>query len=88
MPPNLPITIQQKSLEEYCLRYHIQRLAVFSFALREDFTEESDWDLLMEFQDGHTPGWEIVAIADELSTLFGRTVDLRTSGDLSRYFRQ
>ncbi|OKH19057.1 nucleotidyltransferase family protein [[Limnothrix rosea] IAM M-220] len=84
----LPITINQESLEEYCLRHHIQRLAVFGSALRDDFTKESDLDLLVEFQDSHTPGWEIVTIADELSTLFGRRVDLRTSMDLSRYFRQ
>ncbi|WP_323254458.1 hypothetical protein [Spirulina sp. CCNP1310] len=36
---------------------------------------------------GKTPGLAIVTIADELSDLFGRVVDLRTSGDLSRYFR-
>ncbi len=88
MSTTVPINIDQECLEECCLRYHIRRLAVFGSVLRNDFMQESDLDLLVKFQDGHTSGWEIVAIADELSALFGRTVDLRTPMDLSRYFHQ
>lgn len=84
----LPIDLEQTRLKEYCLRYRIRRLALFGSVLRDDFTPESDLDLLVEFQQGHTPGWEIVTIADDFSRLFGRRVDLRTSMDLSRYFRQ
>ena len=84
----LPISIDKSCLEKYCLRYHIRRLALFGSVLRDDFSQDSDVDVLVEFQADHIPGWEIVTLADELSSLFGRTVDLRTSMDISRYFRQ
>lgn len=60
---------------------------MFGSVLRDDFTSKSDVDVLVQFLPGKTPGLAIVTIADELSDLFGRVVDLRTSGDLSRYFR-
>ena len=62
---------------------------MFGSALRSDFGPESDIDLLVEFEPGRTPG--LLGIADMelgLSRMFGRKVDLRTLGDLSRYFRQ
>lgn len=50
---------------------------MFGSALRDDFRSDSDIDLLVEFQPGHTPGWEIVDLEEELSGLFGgRKIDL------------
>jgi predicted nucleotidyltransferase len=50
---------------------------------------DSDVDLLVEFEPGEEPGLIGVAnLESELSILLGgRRVDLRTPGDLSRYFR-
>ena len=62
-------------------------MSLFGSVLREDFTDQSDVDVLVEFLPGKTPGLAIVRMADKLSDLFGRTVDLRTPRDLSRYFR-
>ena len=62
---------------EFCRRHHIRRLSVFGSVLRDDFRPDSDVDVLVEFQPGHTPGWEVVDLEDELSGLFGgRPVDL------------
>ena len=48
----------------------------------------SDIDLLVEFEPEHIPGLiGIAAMEIELSALLGKKVDLRTAGDLSRYFR-
>jgi predicted nucleotidyltransferase len=55
--------------------------------LRDDFRPDSDVDVLVEFEKGHTPGWDIVSIEDELSSLLSRKVDLHTRNDLSRYIR-
>jgi uncharacterized protein len=64
-------------LAEFCRRHHVQRLSLFGSVLRDDFRPDSDVDVLIEFEPGHTPGWEIVDIADELSNVFGgRRVDL------------
>ncbi len=57
--------------------------------MRDEMTEDSDIDLLVEFEEGHVPGlFGIVRMERELSGLLdGMTIDLRTPGDLSRYFR-
>ena len=56
--------------------------------LREDFSGDSDVDLLVEFVPGRTPGLlAIAAMEIEFGELFGREVELRTVNDLSRYFR-
>jgi predicted nucleotidyltransferase len=50
---------------------------------------ESDIDLLVEFERGHVPGMISPAgMVIELAEMLGRKVDLRTAGDLSRYFRR
>lgn len=75
------------SLFRPALKRRGYQATVLFFVLRDDFTEDSDVDVLVEFLPGKTPGLAIVTLADELSNILGRVVDLRTSGDLSRYFR-
>jgi predicted nucleotidyltransferase len=48
--------------------------------LREDFGATSDIDVLVQFEDGHTPGWELFDLELELSETLGRRVDLSTPG--------
>ena len=84
------IVVPHDQIAECCRRHHIRRLAVFGSALRSDFNETSDIDILVEFEPDHIPGLLGMARMErELSALFGgRKVDLRTPEDLSRYFRQ
>lgn len=49
---------------------------------------ESDIDLLVEFKKGRTPGFAYAKIAEELSEIFEKQVDLHTHASLSKYFRQ
>jgi uncharacterized protein len=81
------IPVPQQALAEFCRRNHIRKLALFGSVLREDFTPESDVDVLVEFDPGHVPGLAFFGMEDELSSLLGRRVDLNTLGFLSRYFR-
>ncbi|MEO7194032.1 MAG: nucleotidyltransferase family protein [Pseudonocardiaceae bacterium] len=75
-------------LAAFARRYGIARLALFGSVLRGDFNENSDVDLLVEFEPGHTPGlFALAAMERELEATIGRAVDLRTYHDLSRYFR-
>ncbi|MFI5402877.1 MAG: nucleotidyltransferase family protein [Planctomycetota bacterium] len=71
----------------FCRGHRIRRLAIFGSALRDDFTQESDEDVLVEFESGVRVGWSFFAMQDELSEILGRKVDLNTEGYLSRYFR-
>lgn len=71
------VDFSPEKLRETCKRWHIRRLAIFGSALRDDFGPDSDVDVLVEFEEGHTPGWEIVDIGEDLSSVFGgRYVDI------------
>jgi predicted nucleotidyltransferase len=84
------VALNKEQIADFCRERHIKRLAVFGSALRPDFRPDSDIDLLVEFEPGHTPGlFGIARMERELSALLdGRKADLRTPQDLSRYFRQ
>jgi len=83
------IKVDKDRLGEFCRNNHIARLSFFGSVLRDDFSSDSDIDVLVDFEEGHTPGFLRVAqIERELSLLLdNRKVDLRTYQDLSRYFR-
>lgn len=83
------IELPKDQIAGFCRRNHIRRLAVFGSALRADFKESSDIDILVEFEPDHIPGlFGMARMERELSIVLGRKVDLRTPEDLSRYFRQ
>jgi predicted nucleotidyltransferase len=84
---NRRINISKRQLTAFCRKHHIKTLALFGSVLRDDFQPDSDVDVLVEFEEGHVPGFAIIDMENELSRLVGRKVDLRTPGDLSRYFR-
>lgn len=83
---DLPIRIPQQALAEFCRRHGIRRLALFGSVLRDDFTPESDVDVLVEFEPGRTPGFAFFGLQDDLSNMLGRRVDLKTPQCLSKYF--
>ena len=81
------IDVPRGRIVEFCRRHHICRLAFFGSVLRDDFTPESDVDVLVEFEAGKTPGLAFFRMQDELSEILGRRVDLNTSNELSKYFK-
>ena len=81
------IIIDNEQLAKICHRYNIRRLALFGSALRDDFSDESDVDMLVEFEPGKTPGFKFITLEEELSRLVGRTVDLVTFKALNRHLR-
>jgi hypothetical protein len=84
------IQINEKKISGFCRRNGIRKLSLFGSLLGNDFGEESDIDILVEFEKESIPGlMALNRMERELSDLFdGRKVDLRTPMDLSRYFRQ
>ena len=72
------IDIPKEEIAAFCQRNHIRRMALFGSVLRDDFTPESDVDVLVEFELDRTPGLEFITIQDELSEILGRQVDLYT----------
>jgi predicted nucleotidyltransferase len=92
MTPNLHETgnlrLPRDKIAEFCKRNRIRKLSLFGSALRGELREDSDIDLLVEFEPGHVPGLAFFAMQNELSEILGRKVDLNTPQFLSRYFRQ
>lgn len=82
------VAIPTQEIAEFCRRNHIRKLALFGSALRDDFTQESDLDLLVEFEPERIPGLAFFAMQRELSSILGRQVDLNTANYLSPRFRE
>ena len=83
------LQIDGPSITEFCQRHHLRRLAFFGSVLRDDFTENSDVDVLVEYSPEHVPGFIALAgMEEELSTILGRKADIRSAADLSHYFRE
>lgn len=86
-PNRLQIAVDRDALARYCRNHHIRRLAFFGSVVRDDFTPDSDVDVLVEFEPGHVPGLAFFAMKAELGQILGRRVDLNTWEGLSPYFR-
>jgi predicted nucleotidyltransferase len=83
------ISFSREMISDFCRRNRIRRLALFGSVLRQDFTDSSDVDVLVEFEPGARVGLiRLAGIEEELSKLLGRKVDLNTPGFLSPYFRE
>lgn len=86
---NTRIPIDRKQIVTICRKYHIQKLSLFGSVLRDDFRPDSDIDVLVEFEPGHTPGFlRLYQIEEELSpSLGGHRPDLVTPGFLNHRIR-
>ena len=70
------------------MRNRVRRLSLFGSVLREDFSPESDVDILVEFEPGTRMGLiRLSGLEIELGKIVGRKVDLNTAGFLSKYYR-
>lgn len=85
---SLQIAVPNEEIAAFCRRNHIRKLSFFGSVLRTDFAPDSDVDVLVEFEPGCVPGLAFFRMQRELSEILGRKVDLNTSEDLSRYFRE
>ena len=83
------IELPRDKIADFCKRNRIRRLSLFGSALKGRLRKDSDIDLLVELQPVETPSlFDLARMERELSKLLnGRKVDIRTPGELSRYFR-
>jgi len=81
------IEIPKEIIKDFCRRNHIRRLSLFGSVLRDEFTDDSDIGVLVEFRPGVSVGLRFFSMERELSELLGRKVDLNTPRFLSKYFR-
>ena len=73
------IEIPQHKIAQFCQRWGIHELAFFGSVLRDDFTPESDIDVLVSFRDGKRFSFSDLAnMEQELEAILGRPVDVGT----------
>jgi len=82
------IHVPRAAIAEFCRRHHIRKLSLYGSVLRDDFRPDSDIDVLVDFEPGHTVGWDIIDIEEELSGLLGgHKVDMVPEKYLNRRLR-
>jgi hypothetical protein len=79
------IVFSQKKINEFCKLLKIIRLEIFGSAIRDDFNEMSDIDLLVEYHpDFHRTLADMEEMQQEIEELFQRPVDLITRKTIER----
>lgn len=84
----LALDVNAGRLAEICGRFGIARLEIFGSVARGEADANSDIDVLYELRPGAHLGWDIERLADELSELFGRRVDLVSKRALHAQLRE
>jgi hypothetical protein len=86
---NAKIEIRKDRISDFCRRWKVAELALFGSVLREDFSDQSDVDVLVTFASD--AGWslfDLVYMQEELEQIFARPVDLVEKDGLRNPFRR
>jgi uncharacterized protein len=83
---NIRLPVEQ--LAVFCRRNPIARLSLFGSALREDFSDKSDVDLLVELLPPGVGLIKFLGMQYELEDMIGRKVDLRTPNEFRERIRE
>jgi len=71
------ISFSKAKIAAFCKRWQISEFSLFGSVLRDDFTPESDVDVLVNFhQQAKWSLWDLMDMTEELEKMFGRKVDL------------
>ena len=88
--PRIPIPYEE--VAAFCRKWSITELALFGSVLREDFTPESDVDVLARFgPDAERSFGAFMRAQDELAAMLGRKVDLvewQAAEESPNYYRR
>lgn len=81
----MKLQVNRDALAGFCREHGIARLEVFGSALRDDFRNDSDVDLLCSLRSDVKCGlFEWAALKIELGKIFGRPVDLVSRWGIER----
>jgi hypothetical protein len=77
--------LPKEKIADFCQRWEIVELALFGSVLRDDFSDDSDLDVLVTFAP--TSRWTLldhVEMQEELKEIVGRSVDLVSRRGIER----
>jgi predicted nucleotidyltransferase len=80
------LQIHSTAIAQLCLNRGIERLYAFGSVVGDGFTDQSDVDFLVKFNNDQS-GDDYFTLLDELKKLLNKDVDLLTTGQLTNpYF--
>jgi len=83
------IKLSGDKIEDFCRRWKIREMSLFGSVLRDDFSPESDVDILISFfDDARWSLFDWVDMIEELRGITGREVDLVERESLRNPFRR
>lgn len=89
MPTTSRIAAPPHAIAAFCRRWRVEELALFGSVLRDDFSPESDVDVLVTFApDSQVSLWDWGPMIDELEGMFGRKVDLVEKAAITNPYRR
>jgi len=80
------LTVNPQVLTSFSKKYHISAIWVFSSTIRDDVTDESDIDLVVEFTPDATPILlTLASMESDQEKIYNRKVDLITRGAIEEF---
>lgn len=80
---------EKDKLRDFCCRWEVRELSIFGSALRADFNDDSDIDLLLSLNPNAPWSlYEWIDMIEELKSIFGRDIDLVSLEGLRNPFRR
>ena len=72
-----------------CKKYHVMELSIFGSSIRDDFTQESDVDILVSFKKNSVINlFDIIELKKEFSMMLNREVDIVEKESLKNPIRK
>lgn len=87
MKPSEALNLHRDAIRQLAVRYRARRVRVFGSAGRGDDREDSDIDLLVDFDDDATL-FDVFALQDDLEGLLHHRVEIATPGGLHPMIRE
>ena len=85
----LQISIDHERIEAFCRKWRVKEFSIFGSALRDDFTPQSDVDVLVVYdEEAEWDLWDHLHAEEELEEIFGREVDLVEKTAIRNPFRR
>jgi len=75
---SIRIDLPHDKLADFCRRWNVTELSFFGSVTRDDFADDSDVDIMVDFASGKTPGLDFWDMEAELEEILGHRVDLTT----------
>ena len=88
-PNEARVRLPLRRIEDFCRKWRVAELSLFGSVLRDDFSSQSDVDVLIAFSpDAQVSLLDFVEMQEELQEILRRKVDLVSKGGLRNPFRR